>query len=302
MADTLIPTPLNKRSVRAAFGRAATSYDSAAVLQREVADRLIERLDLVKLDPECILDVGSGTGYCTRALTRRFPKARVLGMDIAPAMTAAAAHCGRRFFFWPGQGLRPRYVCGDAEFLPFAARSVDLVISNLTLQWCHPDSAFAEFARVLRPGGLLMFTSFGPDTLRELRAAWFSVDKAAHVHDFIDMHDLGDALLRARFAEPVMDVERLTLTYAKVHDVLRDLKAVGAHNAALARPTGLTGKRRFADFRVAYEAMALADGRIPASYEVVHGHAWAREQQTDDRPTLGGVVAVPLTQFKRRGL
>ncbi len=291
-------TILDKRGMRAAFQRAAWSYDSAAVLQREIANRLIERLDLIRYQPGCILDVGSGTGYCTRALARRYPRARVIGVDIAPAMTRVAARQGRRFA-WAGRNARERYVCGDAEALPVAPGSVDMVISNLTLQWCSPDAVFAEIARVLRPGGLLMFTSFGPDTLRELRTAWLSVDDAPHVHDFIDMHDLGDALVRARLAEPVVDMERIVLTYSSVLDVLRDLKAIGAHNVTRNRHPGLTGKRHFAGFRGAYEKMAGADGRIPASFEVVYGHAWAPAPAGDNQRHPDGSVTVALTSFGR---
>ncbi|MHB8347576.1 MAG: malonyl-ACP O-methyltransferase BioC [Acidiferrobacterales bacterium] len=287
---------LDKRRVRAAFQRAASSYDSAAVLQREIADRLLGRLDLIKRQPTSVLDVGSGTGYCTRALARRYPRAHVIGMDIALGMARLSARGGRRFA-WAGWRPRERYLCGDAESLPVRSASVDMVISNLVLQWCSPDAVFAETARVLRPGGLLMFTSFGPDTLRELRTAWLSVDNAPHVHDFIDMHDLGDALVRTHFAEPVMDVERLVLTYPNVSAVLRDLKAIGAHNAARGRHPGLTGKRHFAGFRDAYESMAQADGRIPASFEVVYGHAWAPESGSRRRPD--GAVTVSLDRLGR---
>jgi len=298
MADPMVPAILDKRGVRAAFQRAAASYDSAAVLQREIADRLVERLDLIKHEPARVLDVGSGTGYCTRLLARRYPRAHVIGVDIALAMVCAAARRGRPRW-WVGRRARDRYVCGDAESLPVAARSVDMVVSNLTLQWCNPDAAFSEFARVLRPGGLLMFTSFGPDTLRELRTAWMTVDDTPHVHDFIDMHDLGDALVRARFAEPVMDVERLTLTYSGVIGVLRDLKAIGAHNVARNRSPGLTGKRRFAGFRSAYEAMATPDGRVPATYEVIHGHAWSPLLDSGSARRADGVVTIPLTRLGR---
>ncbi len=289
---------LDKRRMRAAFQRAALSYDSAAVLQREIADRLIERLDLIRYQPACALDVGSGTGYCSRALVRRYPRARVIGVDIAPAMAQMAARRGRRFA-WAGWHPRERYVCGDAESLPIVSGSVDMVISNLALQWCSPDAVFAEIARVLRPGGLLMFTSFGPDTLRELRLAWMSVDDAMHVHNFIDMHDLGDALVRARLAEPVMDVERMVLTYPSVLHVLRDLKAIGAHNAARDRHPGLTGKRHFACFRSAYESMAGTDGRIPASYEVVYGHAWAAVPTGGSQRRPDGSVTVALDRLGR---
>lgn len=259
--------PLDKRRLPRQFARAAATYDAAAVLQRQIGDNLLERLDVVRLAPEVVLDAGCGTGYCTRALARRYRRALVIGLDIADAMVRRA----RRASGWFGPR---RYVCGDVEALPFAPQSVDLVVSNLTLQWCEPEAVFAEFVRVLRPGGLLMFTSFGPDTLRELRAAWRAADNGVHVHPFLDMHDVGDALVRAGFADPVMDVENFTLTFPDVHGLLRDLKHIGAHNAARGRAAGLTGKNRFARFVAAYQAMAQ-DGRIPATFEAVYGHAWA---------------------------
>ncbi len=284
-------TPLDKRRVRQAFGHAAASYDAAAVLQHEIADRLLARLDLIKLVPATIADIGTGTGYCAARLEQRYRRARVVALDLAPAMLVQA-RARRRWF------SRQRFVCGDAERLPLATGSMDMIVSNLALQWCNPDATFREFARVLRPEGLLMFTSFGPDTLRELRTAWRSVDSDAHVHDFIDMHDLGDALVRAGFAEPVMDVERFTLTYGDVKAVLHDLKRIGAHNAAPARPHALTGKNRFLRFVAAYEAMRQ-QGRIPATYEAVYGHAWAPAARTSVRRD-DGTIAVPVEMIRRR--
>ncbi len=289
---------LDKRCLRAAFQQAAPSYDSAAALQREIGDRLIGRLDVIRLQPRSIIDLGSGTGYCTRALARRYPGARIIGVDIAPAMARNAARRTGRLS-WPVSRARVRYVCGDAESLPVLSGSVDMVLSNLALQWCSPDAVFAEIARVLRPGGVLMFTSFGPGTLRELRLAWSSVDNAPHVHDFIDMHDLGDALLRARLVEPVVDVDRLVLTYPGVLEVLRALKAIGAHNVARDRHPGLTGKGRFAAFRHAYGAMAGPDGQVPVSYEVVYGHAWAPLSTDDNRWRTHGTGTVPLNAISR---
>jgi malonyl-CoA O-methyltransferase len=281
---------LDKRRLRAHFARAARTYDSAAVLQREVADRMLARLEAIRHEPQNVLDAGSGTGYAVRALARRFRNARVTGIDIAHPMLVQA----RRQTGW----FQPKpYVCGDIEAMPFADERFDLILSNLALQWCDPELAVREFLRVLRPGGLLMFTTFGPDTLRELRAAWRAVDPVGvHVHAFYDMHDLGDALLRVGFAEPVMDVERFTLTYPDVAGVLRDLHGIGAHNAARGATRTLTGKRRFAAFRAAYE-MQAQEGRIPATYEVVHAHAWAPTTRPGgDR----GTVAVPIDQVIRR--
>lgn len=282
---------LNKTRVRRAFELAADTYDRVAVLQRAVGERLIERLDLVKLRPAALLDAGSGTGACTRLLARRYRRARVVALDLARAMLARARATAGWFD-------RSAYVCGDAERLPLRADYFDLVVSNLTLQWCDPDAVFGEFLRVLRPGGLLMFTSFGPDTLKELRAAWDEGDPgAAHVHHFIDMHDLGDALVRAGFAEPVMDVERFTLTYSTVEGVLRDLKALGAHNALATQRRGLTGKARYRRFVEAYERRR-ADSVLPASYEIVYGHAWAPPQRAPAaRP---GEVRVPFGALRRR--
>ena len=283
---------LDKRRLRQSFENAATTYDSVAVLQREIADRLLARLDLIKSSPQIIIDVGCGTGYCTRALSKRYRQARVLGLDIAPAMVARAQ---KNSGIWNKLTSKCLFIGGDAERLPMLPASIDIMVSSATLQWCVPPAVFAEARRVLRPGGLLMFTTFGPDTLYELRAAWRAVDDSPHVHGFIDMHDLGDMLVHAGFADPVMDMERITLTYDDVLGVLRDLKGLGAHNAASARMRGLTGKSRFARFRKTYEAM-VQNGRIPATFEVVYGHAWAPEFAS---ARADGSVAIPIERIGR---
>jgi len=279
--------PIDKGSARRSFEQAAPGYDRVAVLQREIADRMLERLDYVRLEPRLVLDLGAGTGYATEGLQKRYRKARVLALDFALGMLQQA----RRRGSWL---KRPRCVCADVEALPLADASVDLVFSNVALQWCNDiEQTFGECLRVLKPGGLLMFTTFGTDTLRELRESWAATDGYSHVSPFLDMHDVGDALMQARFADPVIDAERLTVTYSQVRDLMRDLKGLGAHNATSERPRGLTGRRRLAAVEQAYE-VHRRDGRLPASYEVVHGHAWAPEQ----RPVEGG-VAIPLSAIRR---
>lgn len=264
--------PIDKASARRSFEQAATGYDGVAVLQREMADRMLERLGYIRLDPRLVLDLGAGTGYAIEGLQKRFRMAGVLALDFAFAMLAQAR--GR------GSLQEPlRCVCADAEALPFADASLDLVFSNATFQWCNDiQRTFGECLRVLRPGGLLMFTTFGPDTLWEMREAWAVADGHSHVSPFLDMHDVGDALLKVGFADPVIDVERMTVTYEKTRDLMRDLKVLGANNATSGRSRGLTGRRRLAAVEQAYEAYRR-EGRLPASYEVVHGHAWAPEQR-----------------------
>ena len=270
---------LDKRSVRDSFDRAAEHYDEVAVLQHEVGSNITERLDLIKIDPDIILDVGAGTGYCSSALNKRYRKAHITLLDIAPAMLSHA----RQKQSWINRTFHRNqsYVCGDAECLPLADNSVDLLFSNLALQWCSDLlQTFSEFKRVLKPNGLLMFSTFGPDTLKELRASWQAVDNNTHVHEFPDMHDVGDALLQAGLSDPVMDVEHYTLTYPDAWQLMRELKTLGAHNAASDRPHSLMGRARINAMVDHYEQFRK-DGVLPASYEVVFGHAWAPEH---DRP------------------
>jgi malonyl-CoA O-methyltransferase len=284
------PYVLDTRRVRRSFDRAAETFDGAAVLHAEVRDSLLARLDLMALSPRVVVDAGAGTGHASRALIRRYPRSRVIAIDSSPCML----HAARRQQSWRRRFDR---VCADVERLPLADGSVDLILSNLMLQWCNPEPVFAEFRRVLAPQGLLTFTSLGPDTLRELRSAWAAVDSYTHVHRFIDMHDVGDALVRSGFASPVLDVEPYTLSYLDVRRVAADLKATGAHNAAMGRGRGLTGRRRFAALQSAYEAHRQ-DGRLPATYEVVFGHAWTPD--TDVRRGARDEASVSLDDVKRQ--
>jgi len=220
---------IDKQLMRRAFNRAAENYDAAAVLQREVCNRMLERLAYIKLQPARIVDAGSGTGWGTRQLSQHYPTAQMIALDIAIDMLRTAHG---RFNWWQKLfgGTRQMQVCGDMEALPFAANSVDMVWSNLALQWCNDlPATFAGLHRLLKVDGLLMFSTFGPDTLKELRASFRGVDQHNHLNRFADMHDIGDMLSHSGFAEPVMDMEYLTLTYADVRAVLYDLKAIGAH-------------------------------------------------------------------------
>jgi len=276
---------IDKHHARRAFARAAEDYDEAAVLQREIGRRLLGRLEYIRLQPEMIVDIGAGTGEACTSLLKRYPKASVIALDFALPMLHRAKRRGRIL-------RRPLPLCADLEQLPLAAHCVDIIYSNAALQWCSDlSSTFREFRRVLRPGGLLMFTTFGPDTLNELRSAWAQVDGGTHVSSFEDMHDIGDMLVEARFADPVIDAEQITMTYESIDQLMHDIKSIGAQNAAAGRSKGLTGKKRMQQFRHAYEQYR-SDGRIPSTWEIVYGHAWAPQQVTEDGVTTISVDAL----------
>jgi malonyl-CoA O-methyltransferase len=247
---------------------------------------MMERLDLIRQEPATILDAGCGTGEALPEFAARYPRARRIAIDIALPMLVAARERTRQSrslfdrLLSPVGGRAPgapSFVCGDVCALPFARGTFGLVWSNLTLQWvAELPQAVAEIHRVLEIGGLVMFTTFGPDTLKELRAAFAGVDAHPHVARFADMHDIGDLLVHSGFADPVMQMEMLTLTYPDTRSMAHDLKAIGATNAAQGRRRGLTGRRRFERALAALEAMPgrPPDGRIPATFEVIYGHAW----------------------------
>ncbi len=276
--DSLNPYQLDRRKTRLGFERAATTYDANAILQREIGERLVERLDVIRLQPDVIVDLGCGTGAISEHLLKRYKKARIVGLDLAFNMVQKTV---KRGSWW----RKPLGVCADVNNLPLKAQSVDMLISNLMLQWCNDlPSVFSQFAQVLKPNCPLFFSTFGPDTLKELKASWSKVDGFTHTSRFPDMHDVGDALLRAGFRDPVMDMEIITLTYREVRALLRDLKGIGANNATAGRNKGLTGKARLQAFEQAYTHFRLADGTFPATYEVVYGHAWAPVIAPSDSP------------------
>ncbi len=293
------PSFPNKRDVRRAFDAAASTYDANAFLQREIADRLFERLDYIKVDATRILEVGCGTGYATKKLREKYLESELIALDLAPAMvrhTADVLKLPAGFFNLFKKKNPPHLFSADAEYLPLASTSIDFAISNLTIQWCDPQQIAREVARVLRPNGLFMFTTFGPDTLMELRTAFQTVDDKPHVNQFVDMHDIGDMLVEAGFADPVMDQEIITLTYSDLKTMLRELKGIGAHNVLPGRLTGLMGRTRWQRMVDGYERFRV-DGRLPATYEVVYGHAWM--PTVSKRKTIDGQQKITLSEFKR---
>jgi malonyl-CoA O-methyltransferase len=278
---------IDKRQVRSAFSKAAARYDAAAVLQREVCVRMLEKLDVIKLQPGRVLDVGSGTGWGTRQLGERYPKADVTALDIAIGMLQHA----RGTSGWWKQlfgAKRESYLCADIEALPVTSGSMDMIWSNLALQWCNDlPATFVELRRALKVDGLLMFSSFGVDTLRELRTAFAGVDGHSHLSRFADMHDIGDMLVNAGFADPVMEMERITLTYDDVRAVMQDLKSIGAHNATAGRAPGMMGKAAWQRVMENYEKLRR-DGKLPATFEIIYGHAWKAvpKQMQDGRAII----------------
>ncbi len=277
---------IDKLRARRSFGRAADTYDAAAILQKMVREEMLGRLDLVKLNPAVILDAGCGTGLASHALQKRYAQSQVLSLDFAYPMLQKTRATRRQIGLLNQlknmmSGTREHLLCADIESLPLADGSVGLVWSNLAVQWCNDlDRALAEFHRVMRPESLLMFSTFGPDTLRELRTATDAASGNSYnsVSRFIDMHDIGDALVRAGFSAPVLDVERFTLTYDDVTSVMRDLKSIGAHNATDGRARGLMGKTYFASLAQSYEQFRQ-NGKLPATFEVVYAHAWRGENK-----------------------
>ena len=263
-------------AVRRQFSAVAAGYAEAAHVEREIARRMFERLDYVTLVPQRIVDLGCGSGAAAGALRARYPQAEVLGIDSAEPMLRAAGRSrsvlARLLPFMKAGKIR--HLCADAQALPLQAGSSQMVWSNLLLPWVDdPLAVFREVRRVLAPEGLFMFTALGPDTLRELRDAF--ADGRTRTQRFPDMHDLGDMLVEAGFADPVMDMEKLSVTYPSLDAMLAELRASGATCAMRDRPRGLTGKRLWQAMRERYPAQA--DGRLPVTLEIVYGHAWRGE-------------------------
>ncbi|MCP4391699.1 MAG: malonyl-ACP O-methyltransferase BioC [Gammaproteobacteria bacterium] len=275
--DLLNPPRLDKRIVKKCFNRAANSYDNVAILQEEILKRLLQRLQYMRHQPETIIDIGCATGMGIRGLQKQYPRAQVHACDIAFAMLLQARS---RYRFL----AKRRLVNADMEQLPFAAQSFDLVFSSLALHWSNDLRAtLAEFARISRSGALLLFSSFGPATLQELAYSWQALDNDPHVHQFIDMHDVGDAMLATGFAQPVVDAEIIRMEYRDFPALLADLKNIGATNADVSRRRGLMTPRQLRRLEHSYREHGFEDGKFIASYEVIYGHAWG-DQVTAQEP------------------
>ena len=258
---------LVKRDIRRRFDRAAPGFESADFVHAVTRDGLLERLEPLLVEARTILDLGSATGATGRQLRKRFRRAHVVSLDYSHAMLQTARR--RKSLL-----SKSSYVRADAEYLPFADGAFDLVVANQLLPWIpEPARLFSEVARVLRQGGVFAFATLGPDSLRELADAWSGVDAAAHVNRFADMHDVGDGLVRAGLADPVLDVDRLVIRYEDANKLFADLTQAGARNALAARPRGLVGRSRFEAMKAAL-ATPGTPGQIALDLELVYGHCW----------------------------
>lgn len=284
--------PARIATVRRQFNQRAARVLAHDFLLREVGSRLLARLELMKLTPQRIVDVGCGAGASREALAARYPQAQWLGLDLSEAMLAAGRPAGLRATLGRWAGRAPLLAVAEAGALPLAADSCDLLASNLMLHW-HPTphTLFPEWHRVLRRDGLLMFSVFGPDTLKELRAAMAAVEPRARPVSFVDMHDFGDMMVAAGFATPVMDVETIRLTYASPAELLAEVRGLGA-NPRDDRLAHLLSGRQARALHAALEAQRGADGRIALSFEVAYGHAWK------PAPRVAGLSTVSLAQLR----
>jgi malonyl-CoA O-methyltransferase len=285
---------IDRRLARLHFSKAAPHYDSAAFIQREIADRLLERLDVLKTQPKFLVDIGCGTGYSVLPLMRRYPNTKIFALDFALPMIEIAKkqiqpdsshsrfkriiQTTRQFFNPPSHSLM--WMNADMFQLPFKAESVDFLHSSLALQWGQHRiiELFTEWYRVLQTQGVLFFATLGPDTLKELKSSFSNIENSSHVHSFLDMHDLGDALVKTGFSDPVMEMEKLTVEYSHPLQIFKDLKGIGATYSNTQRPQGLMGKSRWKRLFSEWEKTEK-NGKWPVTYEVIYGHAWKIKKQ-----------------------
>lgn len=274
-------------AARRAFDRASRTFPTASAVHDEARQRLLERLSLVRIEPRTVVDLGCADGRAAAELAMRFPEARIVAADASLAMLVQAR----------GRDPRIDRLVADAERLAVTDNGADLIFANMLLPWCLPERVFEEVARVLSPGGLFLFATLGPDTLQELRRAWAVADDRIHVHAFYDMHDLGDLAVAKGLLEPVMDVDRLIVTYGDPAAMVADFRACGAINVAAGRRRALTGPRRWARFERALAAAAGAQG-LGLTIELILGLAWGGAGASHTEANRE--VAVPLDKIRRR--
>jgi len=266
---------IDKKRAQASFNKASASYENNAVLQKHVLGEMFLRLKLLKINPSSILDLGCGPGNAGPDLKKFYKPHDLIYLDFAYEMLKKAEEKNRDHFLKAfSSRTAQQFICADMEAIPLEENSIDMVWSNLSLQWCNDlDRVFAQIAKILTHNGLFIFSTFGPSTLHELRSSLASFSEHSHVNQFIDMHDIGDALIRCGFSDPVLDVDVYTLTYSTFKEIMYDLKHIGARNALQGRAKGMTGKGFLYQLEKLYEVYRAND-KLPASYEVVYGHAW----------------------------
>lgn len=290
MRQTISDAPYKQQLIRS-FNKAANHYDSIAILQRETADRMMQRLQWVKIKPQIILDLGCATGYCSELLQHYYPDAKVISIDLAYQMLISQS----------AQKRCQNKICADALQLPLADHSVDMIFSNMMLPWCSQlDQLFSELSRVSCKEGLLMFTTVGPDSLREMRECWTAIDRYSHINNFVDMHDIGDALIKTQFLDPVMDTENLELKFPRVELILQDLKQMGSVNLSENKRQGLMIKKSIDEFIKNYQSFRDKDGYYPVTCEVIYGHAWNSGLTSASTVDQSGDISISLAHLRRR--
>lgn len=268
------------------FSEVARNYQKQAKVQEIIGSTLLERLDYHHFVPKVVLDLGAGPGHFSLALQKKYPKAKILSLDISFQMLQQAK---RRFRRTPGR------VQADMCLLPLKENSVDMIFANQSLHWGEEmRSLFTEMARVLKKDGLLLFSTLGPDTFKEIKVAWSDIDTFSHVNHFDDMHDIGDNLLAAGLKDPVVDMDIMTTRYRTVKALCRDLKRQGVSNNHIHRSKGLMSRKRWIQFELNYEKHRDSEDWLPLTYEVVFGQAWGGETQKKTSE-----VCVPITDIKK---
>ncbi|CAM4382788.1 MAG: Malonyl-[acyl-carrier protein] O-methyltransferase [Legionellaceae bacterium] len=282
---------LDIRKIIHHFNQAAETYPTVSILQKEVGLQLIQRLSFIKIEPKTILDLGCGTGFFTPYLKKCFPNATIISLDIAFNMLTMAKKKAKWF-------SKPSLICAASGNLPFSNHSIDFIFCNQVFHWDTAiQKTLLELKRILTPNGLLLFSTLGPDTLKELRFCWQEIDSYQHIHTFLDMHDIGDMLVQTGFYDPVMDSQYMTLAYKDIHTLFHELKANGASNASLYQNPSLSGKNKLANCSQKYENFRTAENRLPATFEILFGHAW--QPLPHNQNTLHE-IGIPLSAIKKR--